>query len=112
MSVVEAGYLQLAQSLIDHVEFAWDRIELHLEVYKNSTRDEVMAFSGDNEEQIFLPASHLFWDFHKTTSDTGKGSWYTCDFALYPDGRFTSNFGYEKTEWMKLVDDEYAKNPD
>lgn len=105
----QEAYLALAQALVDQVESEWDKIVCHLEVYKGSAEDVAKVFTGEEYEQIFIPASRFFLEFNNATS--GKEPWYTCDFVLYPDGRFTTDFGYEKTEWMKLIDEICTKVP-
>lgn len=101
---MEVSLRQLAQMMIDATEFEWSQLILHVELYQDRCRYDFRAYSGEDSAQFFFPVSRFFWDFLEETSQPGREKWTTFDFELFEDGRYTTKFGYEKTEWMKRVD--------
>lgn len=101
---MDVSLRKIAQMMIDAAEFEWSKLVLHVEIYQDSVECVFRVYSGEDSAQFFLPTARLFWDLLEETTTPGQDKWTTFDFELFEDGRYTTNFGYEKTEWMKLVD--------
>jgi Protein of unknown function, DUF600 len=97
-------YKRIAHILERAIPEPWDTATMRVEVGEKRT-DHVTTYRAANGKtgQVFIEdeIDPLVRELQKEMAKTWSGrKWYTFDFNFQSSGKFSVDFGYDKTPWM------------
>lgn len=99
-----AAYERVFAAASAAIPQSWTRTEIHFEYDGRSAQSKTLYWTADDQkDQVFI-ADEL-WSVLVPLRDrhwTKGMQWYILILRFTPSGKFSTEFGYEKTEWMKF----------